>query len=332
MGPRPRPGEAHPPTTSAREATFLQRDHGYRFFHYEGIYATSLFAHFVVRMQTITGARIGEVQQIAQSPHCITQLMNVGPKSAMRWVLRMAPKGHKERADYFIDEDTKDVLVEVVRFLRARLGIRKLPIVSHESPKYAADRYVLQWNGRALGRARISIRPCGSCSMTSRWRRVERASISRRTCSDMGLPRKWRASMCRPRSSRGSCISDMSRSRRYYARPTKQQVVEAAELLFVDRIDVAAEAVRHPDEIGQLLRDAEGQIGALSEVLGGTCVVGNMCPAKFACVGCAGNAPDPNRRASNRHEAALGRTTDSVDDQGGTVRGATADDPAGARL
>jgi hypothetical protein len=82
----------------------------------------------------------------------------------------------------------------------------------------------------------------------------------------------------------------------YYARPTTQQVVEAAELLFVDRIDVAAEAIRHPEEIGKLLREAEGQIGALSEVLGGTCVVGNMCPAKFACIGCAGNAPDPTRR------------------------------------
>jgi hypothetical protein len=73
----------------AREATFLQREHGYRFLHYEGIYATSLFAHFVVRMQTITGARIGEVQQIAQSPHCITQLVNVGPKSATRWIARL---------------------------------------------------------------------------------------------------------------------------------------------------------------------------------------------------------------------------------------------------
>ena len=83
---------------------------------------------------------------------------------------------------------------------------------------------------------------------------------------------------------------------RYYSRPTKQQVMQAAELLFVDRIDMAAEALRSPDEIAQMLRKAEGQIGALTEVLGGTCVVSNMCPAKFACVGCSGNAPDPERR------------------------------------
>jgi hypothetical protein len=83
---------------------------------------------------------------------------------------------------------------------------------------------------------------------------------------------------------------------RYYSQPTKQQVMDAAELLFVDRIDIAAEAVRSPEEIGRMLREAEGQIGALTEVIGGTCVVSNMCPAKFACIGCSGNAPDPERR------------------------------------
>ncbi len=46
-----------------------------------------------------------------------------------------------------------------------------------------------------------------------------------------------------------------------------------------------------------MLKDAEGKLGALTEVFGGTCVVANMCPAKFACVGCAGNAPDPAKRS-----------------------------------
>jgi hypothetical protein len=59
---------------------------------------------------------------------------------------------------------------------------------------------------------------------------------------------------------------------------------------------VAAEALRSPEEIGKMLREAEGKIGALTEVIGGTCVVSNMCPVKFACIGCTGNAPDPERR------------------------------------
>jgi hypothetical protein len=73
-------------------------------------------------------------------------------------------------------------------------------------------------------------------------------------------------------------------------------VIRAAEMIFVDRIDVGAEALRSPDEIARMLKDAEGKLGALTEVFGGTCVVANMCPAKFACVGCAGNAPDPAKR------------------------------------
>jgi hypothetical protein len=82
----------------------------------------------------------------------------------------------------------------------------------------------------------------------------------------------------------------------YYARPTATQVLNAAETMFVDRIDVGAEALRSPEEIGRMLKEAEGKVGALTDVLGGTCVIANMCPAKFACVGCAGNAPGPAKR------------------------------------
>jgi hypothetical protein len=83
---------------------------------------------------------------------------------------------------------------------------------------------------------------------------------------------------------------------KYYSQPTANQVITAAETLFVDRIDLAAEMRRSPDEIAKLIRDAEGRVGALTEVIGGTCTVGNMCPAKFACIGCSGNAPDPEKR------------------------------------
>jgi len=48
----------------------------------------------------------------------------------------------------------------------------------------------------------------------------------------------------------------------------------------------ASDGLRHTEQVG----------GAVTEVIGGTCVVGNLCPAKFACIGCSGNAPDPDRR------------------------------------
>ena len=45
-----------------------------------------------------------------------------------------------------------------------------------------------------------------------------------------------------------------------------------------------------------------------------------------------GECPRAESPRSDRHEAPLGGTADPLDDQGGTVRGATSDDPIGARL
>lgn len=42
-------------------------------------------------------------------------------------------------------------------------------------------------------------------------------------------------------------------------------------------------------------------------VFGGTCVVSNLCPAKFACIGCSGNAPDPERRYQMETKLTWGR-------------------------
>jgi len=277
------------------DARFLEREHGYRFLHHEGIYATSLFAHMVVRVQTISGARIGEVQQIAQNPECIKQLVNVGPKSNARWLLRMVPKGRRERADFFIDEDTKNVLTEVVTLQRRLTGEKRLPVVRHDSSRYAADRYLLQWNRLGLDQGTLNtalrfllhgaiLDGAGRCvHLTTHLLRhgfaTEMASLK--------VPVEVIAKILHQRHLEVT---------QYYSQPTNQQVIDAAEMLFVERIDVAAEAVRSPEEIGRMLREAEGQIGALTEVIGGTCVVSNLCPAKFACIGCSGNAPDPDRR------------------------------------
>jgi hypothetical protein len=82
------------------EWTWL-KERGYRLFSSEGVFVAALFGHFAIRIQTITGARLGEVQQIAQNPECIKQLVNVGPKATTRWLLRLIPKGEgTERRDY----------------------------------------------------------------------------------------------------------------------------------------------------------------------------------------------------------------------------------------
>ena len=44
------------------------------------------------------------------------------------------------------------------------------------------------------------------------------------------------------------------------------------------------------------MREAQQKVGALAEVIGGTCVQPGFCPAKFACIGCPANASDPSKR------------------------------------
>jgi integrase len=282
--------------TNFRPIDFVQAREGHEFIPYEGLYAACMFGGLMVRMGTITGARIGEVLQIAQSPECFKQLENVGPKRTTRWVLRLIPKGRKKREDYFIDEDSKRHLVDLIRFQTEKCGYPLLPIVPYETSKLAEDRYVLQWNRQLLS----------SRALNTFLRFVLHGMIFRSYDGAMvhlssHLLRHSFATEMADLKVSIDVIAKLLHQRdqtvtRYYSQPTVSKVMNAAEMIFVDRIDLGAEGRRSPEEIGRMLKDAEGKIGALTEVFGGTCVVSNMCPAKFVCVGCAGNAPDPDKR------------------------------------
>ena len=252
-----------------RPLDFLHAQEGHEFLPYEGIHAAAMFGGLMVRMGTITGARGGEVQQIAQSPDCFKQLYNVGPKAATRWVLRMVPKGRKDRADYFIDEDTKNHLVELIRFQCERLGTTLLPVVKSEYGKTPPDRYVLQWNGHGIDLQVLNtlIRfllhgilfqalDGTVVQLTSHLLRLAFAN----EMAELKVSVDIIATLLHQRDKTVT---------KYYSRPTPTQVIRAAEMIFVDRIDVGAEALRSPDEIGRMLKDAEGKLGALTEVFGG---------------------------------------------------------------
>jgi integrase len=275
----------------------LNRKAGHEFLPYEGIYAAAHLGCLVVRMATITGSRLGEVQQIAQSADCIKKLVNVGPKGATRWLLRLVPKGQKtSRADYYIDEDTKNLLLSVIRFQMENCGERSIPIVASEFGKIPPDHYVLQWRKRAVNQGSLNtfIRFLlhGLAFRASDGTAIQLTSHVLRHAfatelATLNVPVDIIAKILHQRDTTVT---------KYYSQPTATQVLAASELIFVDRIDVGGEALRNPEEIGRALAEAAGKIGALTEVIGGTCVVGNMCPAKFACVGCPGNSPDPAKR------------------------------------
>jgi hypothetical protein len=281
----------------------LTRKAGHEFIPYEGIYAAAHFGGLAVRMATITGSRLGEVQQIAQSSDCIKKLTNVGPKGATRWLLRLVPKGQtKNRADYYIDEDTKNLLLNVIRFQMEMCGGKSIPIVTSEFGKIPPDHYVLQWRKRAVGQGALNtfIRFLlhGLAFRASDGNAIQLTShilrhVFATELATLNVPVDIIAKILHQRDTTVT---------KYYSQPTGTQVLAASELIFIDRIDMGAEALRNPEEIGRALEEAAGKIGALTEVIGGTCVVGNMCPAKFACIGCAGNAPDPTKRHQIEHK------------------------------
>jgi integrase len=279
-----------------RPLDYIHGQEGREFLPYEGLYAAALFSTLMIRMGTITGARGGEIQQIAQSPECFKQLENVGPKAATRWIIRLVPKGRRERESYYIDEDTKHHLVELIRFQCATCGGQLLPIVKTEREKTPPDRYLLQWNRKAVslsalnGLVRFMLHGLVFQTMDGAVVQLTSHLLRHAFATEMAELKVAVDIIAKLLHQRDVTVT------KYYSRPTASQVISAAEMIFVDRIDVGAEALRSPDEIGRMLKEAAGKIGALTEVFGGTCVVANMCPAKFACVGCAGNAPDPAKR------------------------------------
>jgi integrase len=289
------------------EWAWMREKGGHLLFSAEGLLIAAMFAHLAIRIQPITGARLGEIQQIAQNPDCIKQLVNVSPKGTARWLLRMVPKGAAERQNYFIDERTKDDLMEVISFLRNHTQAKKIPSVAPQYNKTPPDRYVFQWGGRLLNQ----------CTLNSVIRFLLHGAVVR-TSDGQGVHltshilRHAFATEMAGMNVSVDVIAAMLHQRdtsvtKYYSQPTQTQVMEAAEMVFVDRIDVAAEALRSPAEIGRMLAEAEGKVGALTEVIGGTCVVANLCPAKFACIGCAGNAPDPDKRYQIEQKMAWAR-------------------------
>jgi integrase len=282
---------------AGRMIRFLERSEGREFIAYAGLYGGMLMGALVIRMGTITGARVGETQQIAQNPDCVKKLENVGPKMATRWVLRLFPKGTRTtRADYYIDDDTKDVLLRLLRFQIDQCGDVKIPVVGTDRSKIAPDRFVLQWRGHGVTQTslnsmvRLLLHGLSFQAVDGEPVQISSHVLRHAFATELANQRVPIEVIARILHQRDTSVT------KYYSQPTANQVITAAETLFVDRIDLAAEMRRSPDEIAKLIRDAEGKVGALTEVIGGTCTVGNMCPAKFACIGCSGNAPDPEKR------------------------------------
>lgn len=82
----------------------------------------------------------------------------------------------------------------------------------------------------------------------------------------------------------------------YYSAPTPTMLFDIQRKIFENRVDLGRTFRRSNEELNKQLKDAMDTIGAVTPVIGGRCTVANACPAAFACIGCFGNVPDPQKR------------------------------------
>ena len=167
-------------------------------------------------------------------------------------LLRLVPKGQtKNRADYYIDEDTKNLLLNVIRFQMEICGGKSIPIVRSEFGKIPPDHYVLQWRKRAVGQGALNtfIRFLlhGLAFRTSDGTAIQLTShilrhVFATELATLNVPVDIIAKILHQRDTTVT---------KYYSQPTGTQVLAASELIFIDRIDMGAEALRNPEEIGR---------------------------------------------------------------------------------
>ena len=270
-------------------------DLGLLFLPADTLLATGLIGHATLQIITKTGARIGEVLQIRLTREHLTRVELPGGKEVIAF--RAKPKGRETEEPFYIDDRCLKALHAWFAFLREREGGAAVVQPSHQlGTKCGSAPYLFQFGGRHFDacdmNACLRILLHGVEISTAQGQAVRlSAHLFRHSFAtemrELEVPMDVIALLLKQRD------VDVTR---YYAQPTPAQLVGVQERIFLDRLDLTRTHLRAPTEIRRQLEDARGGVGALVPVAGGTCTVANMCPAKFACIGCAGNAPDPAKR------------------------------------
>ena len=283
------------PMPTSRWLRRVAADLGLLFLPVDALLATGLIGQASLQVTTKTGARVGEVLQIRLTREHLTRAELPGGKEAIAF--RAIPKGREAEEPFYIDGRCLKALHAWFAFLREHEGGAAVVLPSHAlRRKCKPAPYLFQFRGRHFDPSDIN-----AC-MRVLLHGVEVSTAQGETVLlSTHLLRHGFATEMRELEVPLDVIALLLNQRdvdvtRYYARPTPAQLVALQERVFVDRLDLTRTHLRAPAEIRRQVEAARGGVGALVPVVGGTCTVANMCPAKFACLGCAGNAPDPAKR------------------------------------
>ncbi len=287
------------PDWTVSTGTWLKRlaaDLDLLFLPVDTLLATGLIGQAVLQVMTKTGARIGEVMQIRLTPEHLTRAELPGGKEVIAF--RAKPKGRPAEEPFYVDGRCLKALHAWFTFLRERGGgAVVVPPTFQLREKCGPAPYLFQFRGRHFDHSDLNT--CLRILLHG----IEVSTAQGETVRlSAHLLRHGFATEMRQLEVPLDVIALLLKQRdvevtRYYAQPTPAQLVGVQERIFLDRIDLTRTHLRAPAAIRRQLEGAQGGVGALVPVVGGTCTVANMCPAKFACLGCAGNAPDPAKRA-----------------------------------
>ena len=261
----------------------------------ETLLATGLIGHASLQTMTKTGARVGELLQIRLTREHLTLAKLPGDKEVIAF--RAMPKGRETEEPFYIDARCLGALHGWFAFLREHEGgaaVIKPSLKLRDKCKPAP--YLFQFARRHFDAKHINA--CLRVLLHG----VDVSTAEGKTVRlSTHLLRHGFATEMRALDVPLDLIAELLKQRdvevtRYYAKPTPAQMHSVQERIFVDRIDLTRTHLRAPAEIRRQLEEARGKVGAHIRVLGGTCTDPGWCPAKYACVGCAANAPDPARR------------------------------------
>lgn len=286
------------------------------------LYYAAAFGLLAINLFTTTGVRMNEAMQISLDPECLVRLEIAQPpgaehtRSAIRYSLRLIPKGERKsvRADNFIGEETKRILVKVAKMLEQHYGLgasETLPIVAFDplnrrAHRFGPSRYVFQLNHKHLRQTSISacvrfmthggdIRTIEGKTVPIRAHLLRHAFATHAVQVEkipVDIVGKWL-------HQKSIAVTE------YYSAATLTMVADAADRylsVIASYINVEKEVSRSPESLRKQYEDAISRTGTLAQVVGGSCGSHGLCKSQLACIGCPAKIPDPALRNQVTHQ------------------------------
>lgn len=273
----------------------LRTDLSTRFIPLEILKRGSLIGNAAIQIMTKTGARMNEFLQVRLTPERLCRVRLGENKDTIAfWAM---PKGRKEEEPYYIDEKCMQALHSWWSYNRAKgIAFDVVNPVRALDIKLEPANYLWQVNNKHLSHKEVN-----DC-IRFLWADVQFITAEGNSFDVTShLLRHGFATELRALDTPLDVVGMLMKQRDikvtdYYSKPPPAILAEMQRRIFESRIDLSKSHMRTADEMRRQISDAKEKIGALIPIVGGTCTVANACPVKYACIGCAGNVPDPAKR------------------------------------